>query len=284
MVRHDALDEQALQCMEIWGGIEPVDREFSTPGLDLWVFSQPFRGDERGGDVYYVTLCGGGLITRLVVADVSGHGLAVAEFSSTLRALLRKNINQKSQKRLVESLNREFAEAAQLRRFATTVVMTFLASTARLSMSNAGHPRPLFFRAAENRWSLLPDADNEPGSGNLPLGLDEATRYHSFDFDLACGDLVVVYTDALSETADPSGTLLGEKGLLQCVSDLDMRDPGPADVGRALLDKVATYRRSATAEDDATVLVVTHNGGGVRRLSLGEKLDVYAKVFGLKHV
>ena len=84
--------------MEIWGGIEPVEPTRPTPGLDLWVFSRPFQGDEQGGDVYYVTLCGGGLITRIVVADVSGHGASVAEFSSSLRTLLRKNINQKSQK------------------------------------------------------------------------------------------------------------------------------------------------------------------------------------------
>ena len=97
-----ASDRHTLQCMEIWGGIEPVERTVATPGLDLWVFSQPFQGDEQGGDVHYVTLCGGGVITRIVVADVSGHGSSVAEFSSSLRALLRKNINQKSQKRLVE--------------------------------------------------------------------------------------------------------------------------------------------------------------------------------------
>jgi phosphoserine phosphatase RsbU/P len=284
MLGHEAVNGQVLQCMEIWGGIEPVERALSTPGLDVWVFSQPFQGDQRGGDVYYVTLCGGGLITRLVIADVSGHGSAVAEFSSTLRAILRKNINQKSQKRLVESLNREFAEMAQLRRFATTVVMTFLASTAKLSISNAGHPRPLLFRRAENRWSLVPEADNETGSGNLPLGLDEETRYHSFDLNLARGDIVVLYTDALSETAGPSGTLLGEKGLLHCVSELDMCNPAPEKVGRELLEKVASYRQSATADDDATVLVLVHDGGGVRRLSLGEKLDVYAKVFHLKHV
>jgi hypothetical protein len=35
-----------LQCMEIWGGIEPVERAVSTPGLDLWVYSQPFEGDK----------------------------------------------------------------------------------------------------------------------------------------------------------------------------------------------------------------------------------------------
>ena len=81
-------DQHTLQCMEIWGGIEPVERTVATPGLDLWVFSQPFGGDEQGGDVYYVTLCGGGLITRIVVADVSGHGSSVAEFSSVVTVVV----------------------------------------------------------------------------------------------------------------------------------------------------------------------------------------------------
>ena len=140
--------EHTLQCMEIWGGIEPVERAVSTPGLDLWVFSQPFEGDAQGGDVYYVTLCGGGIITRIVVADVSGHGSSVAEFSLSLRSLLRKNINQKSQKRLVERLNRQFTEMAALRRFATALVVTYLASTNRLTVCNAGHPHPLLYSAA----------------------------------------------------------------------------------------------------------------------------------------
>jgi phosphoserine phosphatase RsbU/P len=47
-------EQNTLQCMEIWGGIEPVETTVATPGLDLWVFSQPFGGDEQGGDVYYV--------------------------------------------------------------------------------------------------------------------------------------------------------------------------------------------------------------------------------------
>src|SRR6516225_154774 len=138
MSSSDATDPQALHCMEIWGGIEPVERRVATPGLDLWVFSQPFEGDAEGGDVYYVTLCGGGLITRIVVADVSGHGASVAEFSLSLRALLRKNINQKNQKRLVGQVNRQFAELAGLRRFATALVTTYLASTDRIAICNAG--------------------------------------------------------------------------------------------------------------------------------------------------
>jgi Stage II sporulation protein E (SpoIIE) len=73
---------------------------------------------------------------------------------------------------------------AQLRRFATSVVMTFLASTRKLAILNAGHLRPLLFRAVEKAWSLLPALDGLRGSANLPLGLDEETRYHTLVFGL----------------------------------------------------------------------------------------------------
>ena len=278
-------DRHTLQCMEIWGGIEPVTRTVTTPGLDAWIFSQPFQGDEQGGDVYYVTLCGGGLITRIVVADVSGHGSAVAEFSMALRALLRKNINQKSQRRFVEQLNRQFGEMAELRRFATALVATYLASTDRISVCNAGHPRPLFYRAADGAWSLLaPKTDDDVGAANLPLGLDETTRYRLFELELGRGDLLVFYTDALIEAADVDGRLLGEAGLLEVARRLDLSDPSPATIGPVLLDQVARHRQHRSAEDDVTLFVIHHNGAASPRLSLAQKIDVYAKVFGLKPV
>ncbi len=278
-------DRHTLQCMEIWGGIEPVTRTVSTPGLDAWIFSQPFQGDEQGGDVYYVTLCGGGLITRIVVADVSGHGSAVAEFSLALRALLRKNINQKSQRRLVGQLNRQFAEMAEMRRFATALVATYLTSTDRISVCNAGHPRPLFYRAADGEWSLLaPKTEDDAGVANLPLGLDEMTRYRLFDLELGRGDLLLLYTDALIEAADVEGRLLGEGGLLEFARQLDLSDPSPAAIGPALLEAVARYRQHRPAEDDVTLIVIHHNATASPRLSLGQKVDVYAKVFGLKRV
>jgi serine phosphatase RsbU (regulator of sigma subunit) len=271
--------------MEIWGGIEPVERAVSTPGLDLWVFSQPFQGDAQGGDVYYVTLCGGGVITRIVVADVSGHGSSAAAFSTSLRSILRRNINQKSQKRLVERLNRQFAEMAGMRRFATALVITYLASRDRLSVCNAGHPRPLFYRAKDGQWSLFSQHEgNGDGASNLPLGLDEQTSYQSFELDLGRGDLVVFYTDALIEAADRSGKLLGETGLLEVTRGFDVESSSPGALGRRLLEAVAHHRDRKSAEDDVTLVVLRHNGSPSPRLTLAQKLDVYAKVFRLKPV
>jgi phosphoserine phosphatase RsbU/P len=278
-----APETQALRCMEIWGGIEPVESAVQTPGLNLWVHSRPFEGDEQGGDVHFVTLCGGGLITRIVVADVSGHGSSVAEFSSMLRALLRKHINHKSQARLVERLNREFAEMARLRRFATAVVATYLTSTDELSVSNAGHPRPLHFRAVDGTWSFLAQESGDPGQlANLPLGVDDETRYGASRVKLGRGDLVVLYTDALTEAADGSGQLLGESGLLAAARRLDATGGSASAIGQALLGSVAQHRGGAAAEDDVTLVVLHHDASPSPRLSIGQKLEVYAKVFGLK--
>ncbi len=276
---------QTLHCMEIWGGIEPVESAVRTPGLDLWVHSRPFEGDEQGGDVHFVTLCGGGVITRIAVADVSGHGSSVAEFSSMLRALLRKHINHKDQSRLVGRLNQEFAEMARMQRFATAVVATYLTSTDELSVSNAGHPRPLHCRAEDGIWSVLvPEAAGPGQLANLPLGLEDETHYGAARLSLGRGDLVVFYTDALIEAADGSGQLLGEAGLLEAARRLDASAGQPAEIGRALLDAVARHRGGRPAGDDVTLVVLRHNASHSPRLSLGEKLDVYAKVFGLKPV
>jgi serine phosphatase RsbU (regulator of sigma subunit) len=270
--------------MEIWGGNSALEQAIDTPGLDGWIYSSPHEGAEGGGDVHYVSLCGGGIITRLIVADVSGHGAAVAEVAVSLRSLMRRNINRKSQAKLVRELNRQFTVLAQLSRFATAVVGTYLANRRRLTVCNAGHPAPLWYRADRRDWALLnhATAERDPAAANLPLGLDETGAYDQFAVTLGRGDLVVFATDALIEAADPSGRMLGEDGLLALARTLGSREP--AQLGPALLDAVAHYRDGAPAEDDVTLLVLHHNGAGPKRLSMGEKLDVYAKVFGLKTV
>jgi phosphoserine phosphatase RsbU/P len=264
--------------MEISGGSQAIEETVSMPGLDLWVFSKPHQGSSAGGDVHYVSLCGGGVISRLIIADVSGHGETVAEISASLRSLMRQNINNKSQTGLVRTLNRKFAEMAQFRRFATAIVATYLATRRSLTVCNAGHPRPLWYRAGADQWVHLDKSVQ--GAGNLPLGLDDETLYHQFTLDLAPNDMVLLYTDALTEATDSSGQMLGESGLQGIARDIG---PGaPDQFGRALLSRVERHRNGRPSDDDATILVLHHNARGPRRASLGEKLNVYAKVFGLK--
>ena len=118
--------------MEIRGGSRAVEESFDTPGLDAWIFSRPFEGADSGGDLHYVSLCGGGLITRLVIADVSGHARTGRRFLPCApRPDAEEHQHQRIRPGLSRALNRQFGEMAQSRRFATAVVATYLANLRR---------------------------------------------------------------------------------------------------------------------------------------------------------
>ena len=270
---------RVLECMEIWGGNQAADAGASTPGLDLWVYSRPYEHAAGGGDVHYVSLCGGGIITRFVLADISGHGASVDRLARSLRDLMRRNINRKSQGRLIKALNREFTTLAQMNHFATALVATYLTSGDTLTVSNAGHPRPFWFHADRGEWAILSD---ETEAGNLPLGIDEQTPYSHVQLNLSKGDLALFYTDALVEATDPSGTALGEAGLLDLVRKLDAA--APTALPAALVSSLDRYRNDKPVDDDLTFLFLHHNASPRRHLSLGQMLDVYAKVLRIKSV
>jgi serine phosphatase RsbU (regulator of sigma subunit) len=244
--------------MEVWGGNQAVDNGVVMPGLDAWVYSRPYRGDQAGGDIHYVSSCATGRITRILVADVSGHGSQVAQVAAGLRTLMRRFVNYVDQSRLVRGLNREFAGLDDQGRFATAVVATYWAPTDDLVVSNAGHPRPLWYRARERAWEFLSDeAGRGDGPVNIPLGIAEPTRYDERKIRLAAGDLVLLYTDSLIEARSPAGALLGEAGLLRLIGEVDTSRP--ERLIAALLGAVDAYTGGAPAGDDVTALLLRTN-------------------------
>src|SRR5947207_10019185 len=121
--------ERHMTCMEVWGGNQAADSGVIMAGLDAWVYSKPFGQADAGGDVYYVSSCATGRITRLLVADVSGHGASVSEIAGNLRHMMRRFVNYLDQSRFVGEMNRQFTEHSKLGNFATAVVTTFFAPT-----------------------------------------------------------------------------------------------------------------------------------------------------------
>lgn len=261
---------QTMQCMEVWGGNEIVDSSVVMSGLDAWVYCKPYQDAAGGGDVYYVSSCATGRITRLLVADVSGHGAAVCSTASDLRSLMRQFVNHIDQKRFVHSMNRQFTALAQNGCFATALVTTFFSPTKELSLCNAGHPPPLLYRAAEREWSYLRerttqrDAPSSPGATNFPLGIVDLNEYAQFSVRLNLGDVVLCFTDSLIEARDDRGQLLGEDGLLEVVRTVDVGDP-PHFIP-SLLGAIEAKAAGNLTGDDVTILLFRPNGlsGGVR--------------------
>jgi phosphoserine phosphatase RsbU/P len=268
-----------MQCMEVWGGSQLTARTVELGGLDAWVYSKPFQQAQRGGDVYYASSCATGRITRLLLADVSGHGNTVAATAADLRTLMRRFVNRLDQTEFVRELNSEFAALSREGSFATAIVGTFFAPTGRLILSNAGHPRPLIYRAAHNEWNFLGEGYSGPTSGpqNLPLGIIALTEYRHFDVELAEGDCLLGYTDALIESRDADGEMFGEEGLLRIVRLLGYVPPNR--MIDALLEEIAERHPGNLTDDDVTVLMVRANGKRPR-LSFATKAKAAMSLLG----
>lgn len=267
---------QHMHCMEVWGGSQLTSRGVEFGGLDAWVYSKPFGKAHAGGDIYYASSCATGRISRLLLADVAGHGQTVAATAADLRTLMRRFVNRLDQTEFVRLLNQQFAVLPRTGAFATAIVTTFFEPSRTLTVCNAGHPRPMLFRAAEQQWDFL--GTQGPGSrsapSNIPLGLFDAAEYEQFDVELQPGDCLVSYTDALIESRDSDGEMLGEDGLLRITRLLG--DVEPQKMIETLLGEIERRYPENLSEDDVTVLVVRANGRQLR-FSLREKLRAFGR-------
>lgn len=252
-------DPHTMRCLEVWGGNQAVNNGVVMAGLDAWLFSRPFSDQASGGDIHYVSSCAAGMLTRVLVADVSGHGVAVADAATKLRTLMRRYVNWVDQTRFVQGLNSEFSSVTKSGGFATAVAATYDSAKDVLHVCNAGHPRPLWYSARSGAWSLITEPAPRRGQAeaelsNIPLGIAEPTGYNQFSVKLAKGDVVVLYTDSLIEAKGADGRMLGQEGLLKIVQGLDHSDP--SDFLRALLDAVGPAQEG----DDITILILRPNG------------------------
>src|SRR5437870_10911262 len=97
-----------LACMELRGGNHLAAYSAELPGLAGWVSCHPLRPSPRGGDVYYMSACSQGVMARVVLADVAGHGEAVSTAARRLRDSLRTHVDQWDQSSLIRQLNDNF--------------------------------------------------------------------------------------------------------------------------------------------------------------------------------
>lgn len=272
-----------LQCMELWGGNHGTRSSIALSGLFAHLDAVPHDGAPNGGDIYYMSTCGSGHVARFVLADVAGHGEVVAELSTTLRKLMHKYISTPNQAKFAQVLNHKFTEMAEEGRFATAVLGTYFSPTDHLMLCNAGHPAPLWYHAKDKRWQLLQQEDLTPTEdiANLPFGVLKPTPYEQFVVKLEPDDLLVIYTDALSEAMNAAGEQLGEAGLLDLVSKIPLAPPEV--FSQRILDQVAARRGGKPADDDQTLLVIHHTAQEMH-LTLGKTLRSMAKMLGFGRV
>jgi serine phosphatase RsbU (regulator of sigma subunit) len=217
-----------------------------------------------------------------MLADVAGHGTVVAGAARTLRSLMRRFMNAKNQIKLVRQLNTKFTQFSQEGRFATAIVATYLSHRHSFTLCNAGHPRPMWYRAQAGLWSYVDDGElvASDAVSNLPLGFDASAAYQQLALNIGDGDLLILYTDALTESRNADGRLLGENDLLQIAAGLPTDNVSA--LGRGVLEGVRDYACGRQFEDDVTIMVLRFFREQRRTPGLIERFRGYAKVLGLK--
>ena len=253
MIRVDE-QQHALVCMEVWGGNRSVTRTVELSNLKAWVYSNPVGAQHRGGDVHYLSVCGQAVLSRVVLADVSGHGAEVSAPAQVLLALMREHINTWDQTDFVRGLNKSFRGCVANGKYATAAVLGVLRDTGETAFTNAGHLPPLWYRSKTARWGWLDEEACQATCGveGLPVGLIQGTKYRQTLIQLAPSDILVLYTDGITEAESASGEMLGRDRLMEWIRSAPV--DSPADVGRFLLNRLGEFRKDFV--DDETIIAI----------------------------
>jgi len=245
-----------LKCAETWAGNQGTSSVVELPGLRVWVHSTPFGPDEAGGDVHYVSVCPSCIVSRIALADVSGHGRAVALLSAKLQELMQKYLTALEQTSLMRDLNDAALGELDGVHYATMVAAGFHARRGLLVITNAGHPPALWYRATRGEWAWFEPqgAADAPAIRGTPLGLLANASYDRKIVKPEAGDLIVLYSDGVSEATDPAGNELGRDALMALARE---GDPSAAETfGLQLVEAVTAFRGGRPPEDDETVIVL----------------------------
>ena len=260
----------ALVCTEVWGGNRKVVRTVKLPSLMAWVVSAPINEKEGGGDVHYMSVCDYDLISRVALADVSGHGGDVDGVTQTLRKLMHQNINAWDQSDFMRGLNNAFGQYGN-NKYATAIVLSFHRVMGRLAFSNAGHLPPLWYHAARKTWGWLEEDTEAKKVSGLPVGLIPGTDYSQTVVTLKPSDLLVLYTDGITEAGNETGQELGRGQLLEWAREAPV--DSPSKLGENLLQRLELFR-GKIRHDDETLLVLQREEES-RLLMLGQVASSY---------
>lgn len=212
--------------------------------LELHAAMHPAK--EVGGDLYdYFMLPDGRLC--FAIGDVSGKGVPAALFMAVTRTLIRSTAEDESDPaRIVQRVNNRLSENNPNMMFVTLLLGVLDLATGELAWANAGHPPPAVV-AADGSVRLL------PGRSGPACGVQEDMPYQRLEARLAPGEILLGYTDGVTDAIDPAGEQYGEPRMLE---QLSRPADGAVQAAQALLDDVYRHAAGADPFDDITLIAI----------------------------
>jgi len=219
------------------------ERSPSVNGWDLWLYTEP--ANDVGGD----------LIDHLPIddrhhgvtlGDVAGKALPAALLMVKLQATLRALVPQfDTFTDLGAALNRILVRDGLPNRFATLVYLVLTCDSGEVRVLNAGHMPPLVIRRCTTE---------EMPRGSTALGLMPQATYVEQRLELSPGDVILVYSDGITEAMNLSGDFFGDERLRACIQETTGQPV--AAIGARILECLATFVGEAPPHDDVSLVVV----------------------------
>ena len=219
------------------------ERSPAVPGWDLWLFTEP--ANDVGGD----------LVDHLQIddrhhgvalGDVSGKALPAALLMVKLQATLRALTPQFDElSDLGAALNHILERDGLANRFATLVYLVLETDSGDVRVLNAGHMPPIVARAG---------AIDDMGYGSMALGMLPEATFSEQRVALAEGDVLIVYSDGITEAMNESHEFFGDERLRAAIQATTGQPV--EDIGMAILRALQTFVGDAPPHDDVSLMLL----------------------------
>lgn len=217
-------------------------------GLSCTSFYEPAR--TVGGDYYdFLPLRDGAW--GIAIGDVSGSGIGAALVMASLQASVRAQTLYAPHKieALMRNVNKLVCKSSPEHFFASLFYAEYQPASRILKYVNAGHNPPIVLRGSPDRREVVP-----LNAGFIPVGMFEDSEYSSRIFRLEVGDVLVAYTDGITESENLNGDPLGQERLGGILYGCDGRDP--QEILQHILDELWAHSAGCRQRDDVTLLVM----------------------------
>jgi len=220
------------------------------PVLDNFEISaRNIPAQEVGGDYYdFIQLDDRNL--GIVIADVAGKGIPAALFMALSRSIIRAVATRdKSLDEIIRESNDLITADASAGMFVTLFYCVLDSRSGHLVYVNAGHNPPLHYRNGTGTLhTLLPSG--------MAMGVMPGNTYSVGELDLAPGDVLVLYTDGVTEAFNMPGEEFGEGRLMDTV--IASHDLRAGEILGTIFSRVHDFIGEAAQSDDITVVVIRH--------------------------
>ena len=223
-------------------------KEFPVPGIEYCGTCRPAQ--EVGGDYYDFLRIPGGKM-GIAIGDVSGKGISAALMMASLHASLRGQtlVEPEDLTGLMSRVNLLMYQASSEERYATFFLAEYDPAASSLSYVNAGHNPPMLLRKSEGEGKLL-----RLDVGGTVIGLLEDSPYEKATIAFRPGDLLVAFTDGITETMNHADEEWGEERLLEAIR----RSSGmrPNEIIAGIMSAADSFAAGAKQHDDMTLVVL----------------------------